>query len=494
MPFELSSHGGPLTVFALACAFFLIRTLLREPTVRRELRAAALLLLGALAMWGAGLALRALALASLARYAKVGFWLLVTFGALKAGLALVIYGVRTRRGRVTPRIVSDVIAVLLYLTAISVVLKATLKLDLGGLLATSAIISLVLGLALQETLGNLFAGLSLQLDPPFSPGDWISIGERSGEVVQVAWRATRIRTARGELIVIPNSVIAKEQVVNYSRGAPAAGRDLFLELDYDSPPNKVREVLLDALRSCPRVLATPAPIVRLSKWEASGVQYQVRFFARSFGDIDDSTSEVLSLLWYRLRREGISIPFPTQTVLLQQAAAPAREEQLRERALLLERVDFLKVLDRANRERLAELARLERFGSGEVIIRRGEIGETFYLITAGEASVRADGPGSREVARLRQGEFFGEMSLLTGEPRSATVLAAEDAAMLVLDRAAFAEVLGRNAEVAGVLSSVLASRSEERQSRVAGESAKPAAVELASSHILGRLREVFRLR
>jgi hypothetical protein len=292
-------------------------------------------------------------------------------------------------------------------------------------------------------------------------------------------------------VTIPNSAIAKESVVNHSQSGEGAGFDMTVEVDYGSPPNAVRAALLDLLAAHPNVLASPSPVVRLSGFAASGIEYQVRFYSRSFDLVADVAGELRSQLWYRMRREGFSFPFPTRTVYLQQGDGTRGEEAERaELAALLAGVDFLRPLGAAGIDRLARHARTQLFGCNEVIIREGEQGESFFLIVSGKVSVRANGVAA-EIARLGRGEFFGEMSLLTGASRSATVVAAADSKLLCLGRDGFAELLNTNDQLAGAVAELLARRSAELRERAVGDDR--GAVALESNRILGRLRDIFRL-
>ncbi|MBI5544879.1 MAG: mechanosensitive ion channel family protein [Deltaproteobacteria bacterium] len=488
----LTNQAGGLLAIALVAAIAALRRLAPDPTHKRELGSAVALFAGYLLAYATAQILAWLDFAEASRYGHVASYVLFAFGSVRVATSLVVWAVRTRRGRVTPKILRDVLDAMLYLTALAVVLRATLKVDLGGLLATSAVLSVVIGLALQETLGNLFAGLALQLEPPFSVGDWITVGAHTGRVLQVAWRHTRIATSRNEQITIPNSAIAKECVTNYSRSGEGVARDLYLELDYDSPPNAVKQACLEVLAAHPKVRKTPAPLFRTTKWEASGVQYQVRYFTDHFSEYETLADELLSQLWYRVRREGFTIPFPTRTVYLQQPKGAAeREAGQRDLVLLLGSVGFLQPLGEESLAKLVALARLQLFGREEAIIRQGETGETFYLIVSGEVAVRTS-ESREELARLGRGDFFGEMSLLTGEPRTATVVACQDSTLLCVDRKAFGDILRTQEELARALSQALAERSASLKARVAG--APASTITLESNRIFGRLRDIFRLK
>lgn len=489
----LANRFGWLVGLGLALLVWLLRAAAREPSLRTDLKASALSFGGYVLIYATAEVLEAAQLPKLAEYVRVGSYLLFALGSIQAVAGIAHWGLRSRRGLVTPKILRDVVEVGLFLVAVTLILHHALKIDLGSLLATSAVLSVVIGLALQETLGNLFAGLVLQVEPPFSVGDWVSVGSHSGRVVQVAWRGTRIMTFRGEEITIPNGVLAKESVVNFSRSKTGVGRDLTLQVSYASPPHAVREACLEVLRAHPKVRAAPAPIFRVKSFAESGIEYQLRFYADDFGELDELAASVLSLLWYRLRREGFAIPFPTRTLHLTRSDAPSPADQAADVALLLGGIDFLRPLGEAGVQRLAQLSSLQMFGAGETVIRQGEAGDSLYLIVAGEVAVQTAEAG--EVARLSRGSFFGEMSLLTGEPRAATVIACADTTLLNVTHTAFATLLRTHEDVLRALSEALARRSADLREKAAVGSSQslPPSVDLESNRILSKLRDLFRI-
>lgn len=173
-------------------------------------------------------------------YLRVTWMLALAFGAVRFTVALALAVRRRLRSGPSAKIHRDVVDFVLYVICAVPILKTQLKLDVTTLLGTSAVLSLVLGLALQDTLGNLFAGLSLQLERPFEVGDFIRVDALEGRVVQIAWRSTRLETVRRELVTLPNSVVAKGHVVSYS-GGPAVALDLSVVASYDAAPNLVKE-------------------------------------------------------------------------------------------------------------------------------------------------------------------------------------------------------------------------------------------------------------
>lgn len=368
--------------------------------------------------------------------------------------------------RRTPKIVRDINAGITYFLALMVVLAgAGVKIE--SLLTTSALLTAVLGFALQDTLGNLVAGLALQAQRPFSVGDWIKVEGGSvapGRVLEINWRATRVVTLDQVEVSYPNSVLAKTPVTNFSLPTQASRRNLYLHAGYQHAPDRVCELLLAATRDTAGVLAEPPPSAIVSSFDNHGVQYWVRFFVDDWSKRDIIDHRVWTRLWYGLEREGIAIPFPTQSLYLHEVSDEThdreRERSVGERVAALGAVDFLNPLLEQDRRRLAEQLRVRRFAPGETILRQGDDGQSFFLIREGKVSVHVTGPDAavNEVARLRSGQFFGEMSLMTGDPRAATVRAESRTELYEIDHEAFAAVLLGHEEVAEQMSAILAER------------------------------------
>ncbi|MCI0670562.1 MAG: mechanosensitive ion channel family protein [Myxococcaceae bacterium] len=482
---NLSLVAGVLLVVLVAS----IRVAAADALFRRDLGGALMLLVAHLALRGLDWALPPATPATLSKVVTVGWMLALAWGAIRAGVALGLKVARMRR-REAPKILRDVLNVALYALSAIPVLKSELDFDLTGILATSAVLSLVLGLALQETLGNLFAGLSLQLEEPFEVGDWVTIGAHTGRVVQVAWRATRIETQTGKLVTLPNNMVAKEAVQNFTGGELPFGVELPLGLSYEAPPNLVKRALAEALKEVEGVLPIPAPVVRVAAYEESSVRYLLRFFVSSAVGPEQARDELLTRLWYRLKRDGIEIPVPQRAVHVRVPQGPELGED--EITALLREVDLFAPFDEDSLLQLRAGVKVRHFGQGERILEDGAEGHTFYVVVRGEVSVRAAG-SSTEVSRLERGAYFGEMSLLTGEPRAATVVASSDAVLLEVDRALFADLFRTHPELARLLSAILAERrSQLRAAANAGGSGPDSSPE--ANRIFSRLRQIFRLR
>ncbi len=412
-----------------------------------------------------------------------------------AAILIVDVFLRMRLHHETPKIVRDVIAAWLYLVAFAAVLRLTIHVDLASMFATAGLLSVVIGLALQDTLGNVFSGLAIQVERPFKKGDWVSIGGTTGRIEELGWRATTLVTRDEDLVFVPNSVLTKLEFVNYSRPSPVTARKVEVGLTYETPPSAARTALLASLESgIPGVLREPPPIVRVTSFGDSAVIYQVRFFIDRFQDALEIDSAVHAALWYALRRAGLTIPFPIRTVhsILKADTGDAPSSVAVEAERFLAEVDFLRALDDATRNRLAHRMRAVQFGAGETIVRQGDPGETFFLLAHGEVEVRRRLPTGADAppVTLQAGAHFGEMSLLTGDPRAATVVATSDCLLLTLGRETFRDALLAHPEVAGTLAEILARREQEN---VAAAQAARTLTAREPTRILGRLRELFRL-
>lgn len=403
--------------------------------------------------------------------------------------------------RQTPKIVRDINAGFTYFVAIMVLLGgAGVKIE--SLLTTSALLTAVLGFALQDTLGNLFAGLALQAQRPFAVGDWIHVEGGTappGRVLEINWRATKVLTLDQVEVSYPNSVLAKTPVTNFSLPTTVARRNLYLHASYSHAPDHVCELMVAATESAKGVLAEPPPTAVVSNFDASGVQYWVRFFIDDWAKRDLVDSEVWARLWYVLDREGVEIPYPTQSLYLHEvsdaSADRERERSVAHRQEALGEVDFLRALQPDDVRSLAEKLRVRHYGPGETVLSQGDDGESFFLIQAGQVSVHltSNDGSTNEVAQLRQGQFFGEMSLMTGEKRTATVKAESRVELYEIDHESFASVLLGHEAVAKQMSAILAERQLRLGERGSTLGATVNDTEARTEMLFSRIKKFFKL-
>jgi small-conductance mechanosensitive channel len=231
------------------------------------------------------------------------------------GLYLFDVHLTARRELRLPPLLPAVTMTLVYLATAFVTLRLTFpKLDVTALVATSAITSLVLGLALQPILGNFFAGLVISIEKPYRINDWIKVGEQEGRVVAITWRTTHLRTRDNDNLVIPNSKMADERVLNYYYPHPVHREKVQVGLPYDEPPYRVRRILLDCAAGVTGALDKPAPDVLLLSFDPSAIQYELRVWIDDVAQAPRIGSDLRARIWEELHREGIPIPYPIQTV------------------------------------------------------------------------------------------------------------------------------------------------------------------------------------
>ncbi|HEX6902820.1 MAG TPA: mechanosensitive ion channel domain-containing protein [Thermoanaerobaculia bacterium] len=232
-----------------------------------------------------------------------------------------------RKGVQVPPLLPAVAMVLIYMVTAFVTLRFSFpKLDVAPLIATSAVTSLVLGLALQPILGNFFAGLVISVEKPFRLNDWVRVGEQEGRVVAITWRTTHLRTRENDNIVIPNSKLADERVLNYYYPHPVHLERIKVPAHYDEPPYRVRRALLECAAGGQGVLETPPPEVYVLSFDASSITYELRIWVEDMAAAPRISSEVRARIWEEFRREGIAIPYPIQTVEIARRPRPRKED------------------------------------------------------------------------------------------------------------------------------------------------------------------------
>jgi small-conductance mechanosensitive channel/CRP-like cAMP-binding protein len=323
-----------------------------------------------------------------------------------------------------PAIVQDAIVVGLLLIVATFVFNEQL-------LTTSAVGAVVIGFALQDTLGNTFAGLAIQSERPFKVGHWIRVGEFEGRVAEITWRATRLRTKSGNFIIVPNNIIAKEAITNYSEPAVPTRLQLEVGVSYEASPAAVKQAIQEAMAQSRYVLTSPAPDVLLVSFDASSINYRARFWVDDYELDERARDEVRVAIYYVFARRGIEIPYPIQVEYSREWQPPDEGAREAERKRAIEAVDLFSTLSDQQRSEIARVAVARTYGDGEAIVRQGDPGDSMYVVRSGAVAVVIE-PGRAEVATIRPGGYFGEMSLLTGEPRTATVLAKGEVVVLEL--------------------------------------------------------------
>ena len=389
----------------------------------------------------------------------IPFLMLLVRGTVLAFQALF----RRRQGATPPSLLDSVVSVLAYGVGLGAIAHHWFGLELTPFLATSAVVGAVVGLALQDTLGNLFAGIALHIEAPFRVGDWVRVGDRDGRIDQVSWRALRLKTWDGDTLTVPNNEVARHAILNYSLPRSPHSRFVIIGVNYHTPPNKVISVLGNLLEQVAGVQSEPPPSIRLLGYHEYTLQYEVRYYFNAYDEYRRIEGEIFRLIWYHFRRHGIEIPFPIRNVYLHQAEAAETPKEAPATRLerALREIDLFRPLSDDELRTAAARCRALHYAAGERIIEEGAPGDSFFVVDRGEVEVSKElGGVRRSLARLMEGQFFGEMALLTGEPRAATVVAATDVDLFTLDKTGFHDIIVSNPAIAVDISTILSERRE----------------------------------
>jgi small-conductance mechanosensitive channel/CRP-like cAMP-binding protein len=497
--FGITSFGGIGLVSALVLLFFLVIILPAARRAKARLPFALLILNLLLVTLGSAIPETVVA----ARPVSVVATFFLLAGTARIVFLLVVEGIFAGRlGKPLPKILRDILQGIVFLFVVMATLRAA-GVEPGSLLTTSALLTAVVGLSLQDTLGNLFAGLSIQAETPFEIGDWIGYDDHPknvGRVVEINWRATKIISHEEIEITLPNGALARGPIRNFSKPSPFARRTIEVGCAYDVSPARVREVILASLAGAPEVLTEPPPTVGTANFGPSAVEYQVHFYVSNFVRRFAIESIVRERVWYALKRAKIDIPYPTREVhthvVSDEARARAQAADDEAHVQLLRKVDFLAVLPDEAIHKLAALTETRVYGPSEAVVEQDEASDELFVVVRGTLSVvlgRAGGSFA-EVSRVKAGQFFGEMSFMTGDKRTATVRALTETELLVVGKAAFSQILTHAPELAEKIAEVLTHRQVQLEEHIAERARKAKPEQDAEAvALLERVKQFFQL-
>src|SRR3954469_21321188 len=406
--------------------------------------------------------------------------------------------------RPSPLIVEDLAIVAAYVVYGFVQLRGA-GVDLSSLVTTSAILTAVIAFAMQDTLGNVLGGLAIQVDNTVQVGDWVRVDQVEGQVRDIRWRSTLIETRNWETIVIPNSVIMKGRVSILGKREGQARqwrRSLRFMVDPRVPPARVIATVNEEMRDVPinNVARTPAPQTVLHDFAHGNLQYELRYFLSELMDDETTDSMVRVHLFASLQRAGIRIAEEQRTVhggARDQAHDDAvRKREIGRRLDMLRGIDLFTMLSEDEMSEIAERLQYAPFARGDVITKQGNIPHWLYIVAFGEVEVRYEPPhgAPQTISTLRSGQFFGEMALLTGETRTATVVALTDVECYRLDGKSFQGLLLRRPEIAEAMARVINTRKPDLEKIRDAFASQPSIAVVQQTDLLTRIRRFFGLR
>jgi len=429
--------------------------------------------------------------------ASVFWWLTLAGLAIRATEVLLWRGLFSEQA--VPKLLKDVLGAAYFIIAVFGIVAFVFEQPVTGLLATSGVVAVVLGFALQNTLGDVFSGIALNMEHPYRQGDWIQLDSGfEGEVVEINWRATHLRSRMDTEIIQPNAGMATARIVNFHYPDNSYAFLVQVRLGYRVPPARAKAVLKAAALACERVLVDPAPVPRILSFEESYVVYELKVWVENYGEHPDHLNNVLTRVWEHLRWADISVAYPQRDVHLYEQEE--REEfQSLAVADLLSQIDLFASLQEDETMALAAQLEMRQVRAGQHIVEQGADGSSLYVIAEGLLEVRVrfdENDEERAVAKVGPGEFFGEMSLLTGAPRSASIVALTDAVIYKIEKIHLEPLLKARPRIAETLVDLLSQRQEATEA--VAQASRDAAGRTAAQggyaeQLLGRIRRFFQL-
>jgi small-conductance mechanosensitive channel len=334
-----------------------------------------------------------------------------------------------------PKLLVDLFRLLVVLVGGAIVLATVWGADLAGLATALGVSSIVIGLALQDTLGNITSGIALLFERPFTVGDWLQVGGLVGQVIDINWRAVRLQTLEKEMVVIPHKLIGSEIIRNFSRPLTIHAERIQIGFSYNDPPNLAKQVLYGTARETHGILTEPEPQIFTLSYDDSAITYEVKFFLQDYEELEVIRDRFLTRVWYAARRNNLTIPFPMRTLYHFHGPTTQDRAASKKFAESLQSIPSLVPLDKPeNLQNLSEEITLQYFGTGEKVLHQGVTNESLFIIVAGRAAMTAINHMGKnvEILSLGAGEFFGEMTLFSNEPSAVSIEAIEDLEVMTI--------------------------------------------------------------
>jgi small-conductance mechanosensitive channel len=364
----------------------------------------------------------------------------------------------TWRSRV-PKLLVDLARLFLILLGTAFVLATVWNADLAGLVTALGVSSIVIGLALQDTLGSVMSGIALLFERPFSVGDWLEVNGVVGQVIDINWRAVRLLTLEREMVVIPHKLISSEIIRNFTQPTPIHAERIKIGFSYNDPPNLARQVLKSTALETKGILLDPEPDVFTLGYDDSSVTYEVKFFIRDYGDIENIRERFMTRVWYAAKRNNLSIPFPIRTLYHFHGPSTQQKGISKKFAEGLQALPSYVPLNKEQEKMQAPSTgiNLQHFAAGEKVVRQGHAGDALYIIVSGQAVLTTQDSSRQEseVLWLRSGEFFGEMALFSGEPSTVTITAVNDLEVMKISGQVVNQMIDRQPSFAREIGQVL---------------------------------------
>jgi small-conductance mechanosensitive channel/CRP-like cAMP-binding protein len=398
---------------------------------------------------------------------------------------------RKSKGREAPAILRVLLGTIIYAALFALIYSWVLEMSLSAALTTSAVVTIIIGLALQDTLGNFFAGVSIHIEQPFQIGDVIQLDNMLGRVEAITWRATSLRTNNNTLVIFPNSKVARNSLEVF-RTNSLNRHALCFPGPHTVAPQTLIPLVCETVRTITHVAPEITPIVRVSNFAESHLQYEVLYWIRDYMRVPEIDAKIRERVWYIFHRHAIPTPFPVCHVLFE-SREPIQPAARADYSTLLAGIDIFAPLEPEERNIIVRALDRYVYAPGEVILRRGEPGKSMFVIARGQVEVcmLARNGALQQAAVLGAGDFFGEMALFTGAPRSADVIALEEVEVLEIGKTSIQSLLEHNTRLAETFGRKIAERQARRAERLSHY--RDAPPEEHPESLLSRIKHFFDL-
>jgi small-conductance mechanosensitive channel len=387
------------------------------------------------------------------------FWLCVIHAALSLLNAILFEQAKANTWRARfPKLLVDLLRLFLVSLGGAIVLATVWGADLAGLATALGVSSIVIGLALQDTLGSVTSGIALLFERPFSVGDWLRVGDVVGQVIDINWRAVRLQTLEREMIIIPHKLIGAEIIRNYNQPQRLHAERIRMGFSYDDPPNLAKYVLRTTALETQGILVHPEPQIFTLSYDDSAITYEVKFFIENYGDLEEIRDRFMTRVWYASQRNRLTIPFPIRTLYHFHGPTSQAQGASKKYAESMQSIPSFVPFDKPDSQHThSQGTSLQHFGAGEKVVRQGHDSDDLYIIISGQAlmTVTDELGQEHEVLLLQTGEFFGEMTLFSGEISMVSIKAIQDLEVMTLSTSVVNQMIERQPSFAREISQIL---------------------------------------
>lgn len=426
---------------------------------------------------------------------KILLWMALVISIVRY-LGILLFSTALRKTGPTEiaSLLRTVLSIVIYIVAFFIIFQSQYPgVQLAPLFTGSTIIGIVVGLALQDTLGNLFAGIALQADQAFQVGDVINISNRgTGVVESVTWRGVKIRTFQSKLLIISNAVLGRETIEVAPRGNLNA-RIVWFSTVYSTSPSKIAQIVRETVRHVENVSNRVRPVVRIRNLGDSGIEWEVKYWSENYEKYNDTDALIRQRIWYAFQREGLAFSSPALSVHMEaEKPTVSSEEKANAFAEQLTNVPVFAPLSEEEIEKVSRACVKRIFAPGEAVVRKGQEGRSMFVIVRGNVKVQIpEADGQKVINRLGPNDFFGEMSLLTGEPRSATVVAEDEVDVLEIRKGALKPIFEANPDLMTSVCEII----EERKLLLAEKTPdEDTSIQASNRGVLGSIRRFFGIK